>query len=120
MSRSIERNLAWYTERFTLQVLFLFLVGLEIDVAVIKRNAKTSMTISAGGMILPFAIGAGVAVPVYNIFIDPEASSFGHFLRESADQIPLFTSSNNRTPQSLLGLPIPSLPSPCSAVSWWP
>ncbi|QRV92391.1 Sodium/hydrogen exchanger family [Ceratobasidium sp. AG-Ba] len=61
-------------------VLFLFLVGLEIDVAVIKRNAKTSMIISAGGMILPFALGAGVAVPIYNIFIDPTTASFGHFL----------------------------------------
>ncbi|KAG8695339.1 K(+)/H(+) antiporter, partial [Ceratobasidium sp. 423] len=61
-------------------VLFLFLVGLEIDVAVIKRNAKTSMTISAGGMILPFGLGAAVAIPVYRHFIDPEAASFGHFL----------------------------------------
>ncbi|CAE6497674.1 unnamed protein product [Rhizoctonia solani] len=61
-------------------VLFLFLVGLEIDVAVIKRNAKTSMTISAGGMLLPFGLGAAVAIPVYKLFIDPEAASFGHFL----------------------------------------
>ncbi|QRW20976.1 Sodium/hydrogen exchanger family [Rhizoctonia solani] len=61
-------------------VLFLFLVGLEIDVAVIKRNAKTSLTISTGGMILPFGLGAAVAIPVYNNFIDPEAASFGHFL----------------------------------------
>lgn len=61
-------------------VLFLFLVGLEIDVAVIKRNAKTSMTISAGGMILPFGLGAAVAIPVYHHFIDSEAASFGHFL----------------------------------------
>jgi Kef-type K+ transport system membrane component KefB len=59
------------------------LVGLEIDVAVIKRNAKTSLTISTGGMILPFGLGAAVAIPVYNNFIDPEAASFGHFLRES-------------------------------------
>ncbi|CAE6476376.1 unnamed protein product, partial [Rhizoctonia solani] len=61
-------------------VLFLFLVGLEIDVAVIKRNAKTSMTISAGGMLLPFGLGAAVAIPVYHHFIDPKAASFGHFL----------------------------------------
>ncbi|KAJ1305432.1 hypothetical protein OPQ81_000442 [Rhizoctonia solani] len=61
-------------------VLFLFLVGLEIDVAVIKRNAKTSMTISAGGMMLPFGLGAAVAIPVYKNFIDSNAASFGHFL----------------------------------------
>ncbi|KAG8755299.1 K(+)/H(+) antiporter, partial [Ceratobasidium sp. 423] len=61
-------------------ILFLFLIGLEIDPAVIRRNAKTSITVSAGGMILPFGIGAAVAVPIYNNFIDPEAASFNHFL----------------------------------------
>ncbi|CAE6526951.1 unnamed protein product [Rhizoctonia solani] len=61
-------------------ILFLFLIGLEIDPAVIKRNVKTSITVSVGGMILPFGIGAAVAVPIYNNFIDPEAASFNHFL----------------------------------------
>ncbi|CCO37307.1 K(+)/H(+) antiporter 1 [Rhizoctonia solani AG-1 IB] len=61
-------------------ILFLFLVGLEIDVGVIKRNARTSVTISAGGMLLPFGIGCAVAIPIYNNFIDPDAASFGHFL----------------------------------------
>ncbi|CEL61493.1 K(+)/H(+) antiporter 1 OS=Schizosaccharomyces pombe (strain 972 / ATCC 24843) GN=kha1 PE=3 SV=2 [Rhizoctonia solani AG-1 IB] len=61
-------------------ILFLFLVGLEIDVGIIKRNARTSVTISAGGMLLPFGIGCAVAIPLYNNFIDPDAASFGHFL----------------------------------------
>lgn len=39
-------------------VLFLFLVGLEIDVRVIKRNAKASTIISLAGLVLPFGLGA--------------------------------------------------------------
>ncbi|KAJ6498343.1 Sodium/hydrogen exchanger family-domain-containing protein [Mycena vulgaris] len=60
-------------------VLFLFLVGLEIDGAVIKRNAKLSATIALGGMLLPFGLGAGIAVPLYHQFIDPSVK-FTHFM----------------------------------------
>ncbi|RDX53492.1 hypothetical protein OH76DRAFT_1343339 [Lentinus brumalis] len=50
--------------------LFLFLVGLEIDAAVIKRNARLSVTVAMAGMCLPFGLGAALAVPLYNTFID--------------------------------------------------
>lgn len=46
----------------------------------VKKNAKASLVISAAGMLLPFGVGAGVAVPIYNEFIDPAKASFGHFL----------------------------------------
>ena len=36
--------------------LFLFLVGLEIDAAVIKRNARLSVTVAMAGMCLPFGM----------------------------------------------------------------
>ncbi|KDQ15147.1 hypothetical protein BOTBODRAFT_65764 [Botryobasidium botryosum FD-172 SS1] len=61
-------------------VLFLFLVGLEIDIRVLKRNARASLAISLGGMVLPFGLGAAVAVPLYSRFVDHQASTFGHFL----------------------------------------
>ncbi|KAJ1035953.1 hypothetical protein NDA13_000608 [Ustilago tritici] len=60
-------------------VLFLFLVGLEVDVRVIRRCAKESSAISLAGMILPFGMGAAVSVGIYNAFIDSEKVSFGHF-----------------------------------------
>jgi Kef-type K+ transport system membrane component KefB len=47
---------------------------------VVRKNAKASLAISAAGMILPFGVGAGIAVPIYNEFIDPTKASFGHFL----------------------------------------
>jgi len=38
-------------------VLYLFLVGLEIDTRVLKRNARTSGLISVAGLVLPFGLG---------------------------------------------------------------
>lgn len=71
--------------------LFLFLVGLEIDTAIIRRNARTSVTIALAGMCLPFGmhtfispkispmdlaltrlfagLGAALSVPLYHTFI---------------------------------------------------
>jgi Kef-type K+ transport system membrane component KefB len=59
--------------------LFLFLVGLEIDAGVIKRNARLSATVALSGMILPFGIGAGISHALYNEFIDPSVQ-FTHFM----------------------------------------
>lgn len=61
-------------------VLFLFLVGLEVDVRVIRRCANESSVISLAGMVLPFGMGAAVSVGIYNTFIDSEKVSFGHFI----------------------------------------
>ena len=61
-------------------VLFLFLVGLEVDVRVIRRCAKESTAISLAGMVLPFGMGAAVSVGIYNSFIDSNNVSFGHFV----------------------------------------
>jgi Kef-type K+ transport system membrane component KefB len=37
--------------------LFLFLVGLEIDAAVIRHSARLSVTVGLAGMVFPFGIG---------------------------------------------------------------
>lgn len=59
--------------------LFLFLVGLEIDAAVIKRNARLSVTVALAGMTIPFGLGAALAVPLYHTFID-ESVKFTNFM----------------------------------------
>ncbi|KAN0063892.1 K(+)/H(+) antiporter [Thecaphora frezii] len=61
-------------------VLFLFIVGLEVDVRVIRRCAKESTAISVLGLILPFGLGAAVSVGIYNEFINKDSVSFGHFI----------------------------------------
>ncbi|CAK5283117.1 unnamed protein product [Mycena citricolor] len=63
-------------------VLFLFLVGLEIDGSIIKRNARLSASVAAAGMILPFGLGAALSVPLYHEFILPVAPNvrFTYFM----------------------------------------
>ncbi|KAF9515215.1 hypothetical protein BS47DRAFT_1376288 [Hydnum rufescens UP504] len=61
-------------------VLYLFLIGLEIDTRVMGKNLRQSALISAAGMLLPFGLGAAVSVPIYHKFVDHELVTFGHFL----------------------------------------
>ncbi|KZV72127.1 cation/H+ exchanger [Peniophora sp. CONT] len=63
-------------------VFFLFLVGLELDVRLIKRNYKASSTISFAGLAIPLGLGAALAVPLYDQFIKPEApdTNRGYFI----------------------------------------
>ncbi|KAH6906820.1 potassium:hydrogen antiporter [Coprinopsis sp. MPI-PUGE-AT-0042] len=55
-------------------ILFLFLVGLEIDTRLLKRNAKASLTVSVAGLIIPLGLGAALGVGVYRQFIDPSVT----------------------------------------------
>ncbi|KAL4073309.1 Sodium/hydrogen exchanger family-domain-containing protein [Scleroderma yunnanense] len=59
--------------------LFLFLVGLEIDASVVKRNARLSITIALAGIALPFGLGSALSVPLYHHFIDPSVH-FTYFM----------------------------------------
>ena len=79
-------------------ILFLFLVGLETDLTVFRKNAKgklviaflsssaltysctVSLSISAIGMVIPFGLGIAVAVGLYDTFIDAETVKKGYFL----------------------------------------
>ncbi|OCB89096.1 hypothetical protein A7U60_g3780 [Sanghuangporus baumii] len=61
-------------------VLFLFLVGLEIETNVIKRNARFSIPIALGGMTVPFGLGAALALPIYKHYIDENQTSYPHFM----------------------------------------
>lgn len=59
--------------------LFLFLVGLEIDSGLIKRNAKFSVAIAFAGMALPFGLGVALSKPLYHHFI-PDSVQYTHFM----------------------------------------
>ncbi|KAF7352309.1 K(+)/H(+) antiporter 1 [Mycena venus] len=60
-------------------VLFLFLVGLEIDLRLLKRNVRASTAISVAGLIVPLGLGAALGVGVYREFISSTVN-FGYFL----------------------------------------
>ncbi|GLB34205.1 putative potassium hydrogen antiporter [Lyophyllum shimeji] len=60
-------------------ILFLFLVGLEIDTKVIRRNVFAASSISIAGLLVPLGLGAALGVGLYKEFIDPGVN-FGYFL----------------------------------------
>ncbi|KAJ7506567.1 Sodium/hydrogen exchanger family-domain-containing protein [Mycena galericulata] len=60
-------------------VMFLFLVGLEIDVRIIKRNFRSSAAISIAGLVVPLGLGAALGVGVYKEFINHDVN-LGYFL----------------------------------------
>jgi len=64
-------------------VLFLFLVGLEVDIRVLLANARIALSVSALGMVLPFGLGAAVAYGLYRDFGDDQGVTdvgFGVFV----------------------------------------
>jgi Kef-type K+ transport system membrane component KefB len=62
-------------------VFFLFLVGLEVDLRIMLRNARVALSVSIMGMILPFGLGCAIAVGIYNNFtLGASQPSFGIFL----------------------------------------
>ncbi|KAJ4485588.1 Sodium/hydrogen exchanger family-domain-containing protein [Lentinula aciculospora] len=61
--------------------LFLFLVGLEIDMSIIRRNARLSGTVALAGMIIPFGAGAGLAKALYGQFINTPDSGLTGFVK---------------------------------------
>ncbi|KAK4705232.1 monovalent cation:H+ antiporter-2, CPA2 family, partial [Phenoliferia sp. Uapishka_3] len=61
-------------------VLFLFLVGLEVDFSVFRRNFRASASISLVGIAIPFALGAAISVGLYDKFVDESKVKFGTFL----------------------------------------
>ncbi|KAK8237796.1 Sodium/hydrogen exchanger family-domain-containing protein [Phyllosticta capitalensis] len=64
-------------------VLFLFLVGLEVDLRFLVSNWKIALSVGLAGMALPFGLGAGISVGLYNDFNSEEGVKpidFGVFL----------------------------------------
>ncbi|KAL8277998.1 hypothetical protein RQP46_009630 [Phenoliferia psychrophenolica] len=60
-------------------VLFLFLVGLEVDFSLFKKNFKVSASVAFVGLALPFGLGCTVSIGLFHEFIDP-SMKFTHFM----------------------------------------
>jgi Kef-type K+ transport system membrane component KefB len=45
--------------------LFMFIVGLEVDLSLIRGRARAAGAVAAGSLVLPFAFGAAVALALY-------------------------------------------------------
>ena len=46
-------------------ILYMFLVGLELDLGVMRTRARTTISISTAGMIVPFALGVALAAAIH-------------------------------------------------------
>lgn len=49
-------------------VLFLFLVGLEVDLRFLVSNWRIALSVGAAGMALPFGLGCGLSYGLYHEF----------------------------------------------------
>lgn len=59
---------------------FLFLVGVEMDLSVIRRTGKKAMAIAVAGMILPFGIGAAFSFQLHKTGDQINQSTYIMFL----------------------------------------
>lgn len=53
-------------------ILFLFIVGMEVDLKYIKKNATAAISVGIINMAIPFALGCGIAKALYNEYQDPD------------------------------------------------
>ncbi|KAG6820502.1 hypothetical protein H0H93_016309 [Arthromyces matolae] len=60
-------------------IIFLFIVGLEINIKAIRRNVVAATAVSIVGLVIPLGLGAALGVGIYKEFINP-AINYGYFL----------------------------------------
>ncbi len=63
-------------------ILFMFMVGMELDVKVLQNKVKDAVVVSNAGILIPFTLGIGLAYFIYRHFAPQGVSflSFGLFL----------------------------------------
>jgi Kef-type K+ transport system membrane component KefB len=63
-------------------VLYMFLVGLELDVAPLRRRARATIAVSHASILIPFLCGSALALPLYPRLSNAEVpfTSFALFL----------------------------------------
>ena len=63
-------------------ILFMFIIGLELDVQLLKHKAHTAVVVSHASIIIPFAMGVSLAYFLYAKFAPPHISflAFGLFM----------------------------------------
>lgn len=63
-------------------ILFMFVIGMELDLKVLKNKANDAVVISHASIIIPFALGMGLAYFIYQTFAPQGVQfiSFGLFL----------------------------------------
>jgi len=63
-------------------ILFMFVIGMEVDVSVIRKQAYDAVIISHASIIIPYSLGMGLSFFLYHTFAPPNISflSFALFM----------------------------------------
>lgn len=63
-------------------ILYMFLIGLELDLRILRRSGHATLAISHASIVLPFLLGAGLAIYLYPLISMPGVrfTSFSLFL----------------------------------------
>jgi K+:H+ antiporter len=63
-------------------ILFMFIIGLELDIHLLKHRAHTAVVVSHASIIIPFSMGVCLAYFLYPLFAPPHISflAFGLFM----------------------------------------
>lgn len=63
-------------------ILFMFIIGLELDIHLLKHKANTAVVVSHASIIIPFAMGVSLAYFLYETYAPPHISflAFGLFM----------------------------------------
>jgi Kef-type K+ transport system membrane component KefB len=63
-------------------LLFMFIIGLELDINLLKHKAHTAVVVSHASIVIPFAMGVSLAYFLYPTFAPPQVSflAFGLFM----------------------------------------
>lgn len=63
-------------------ILFMYVVGMELDLGVLKNKAKDAVVISHASIIIPFTLGIGLACFIYTQYAPPgvDFMAFGLFM----------------------------------------
>ena len=56
-------------------ILFMFVIGMELDLKVLRKRASDAVVVSHASIIIPFALGVGLAYFIYSSFA-PESAHF--------------------------------------------
>ncbi|SKC86045.1 cation:proton antiporter domain-containing protein [Ohtaekwangia koreensis] len=63
-------------------ILFMFVIGMELDLKVLRNKAHDALVVSHTSIVIPFALGLGLAYYIYQSFAPPNVqfSSFALFI----------------------------------------
>ncbi|MBA3546320.1 MAG: cation:proton antiporter [Nannocystis sp.] len=99
-------------------MLFMFLVGLEMDLGLLRGRGKAAVLISNAGIVAPFALGAVLAVYIHPILSDPGVpfSSFTLFMGAAMSITAFPVLARILTERRLLRSKVGALTITCAAV----